>query len=376
MTTKALPTRQRIIRLDEQNGRIPLSLAEEMKIPKVNGYLVSVDMGTLANKDGLMLNPTTIHITKVDNFLRRVENQPAALAKKGSFSSRNRRSPAGDLIVSWLGESYALGKQGIISGGTTNLDHDKTAELEIILRILFALTLYELGKKPDEIVHISVAIPFISEQDFNRKDAKIRNVIGDEISWGTIDGSRKIKVGTLMISPEDYHAELFSRFYSEDSPNFEDDDRGVLGLGFRTCNLGFIAADGYWDSKRSLSIDGKGTSLFYQWIGEQIGVEDWNTHQFIQAVNNNNATFRPQGTDEELPLAEAIQLARGWYITEITKIVKKHTPSEINKLVITGGGAKRFGFDLINKLWLQSIVCPEADIANSAGQLIELALEI
>jgi hypothetical protein len=375
-TTRALPTRQRIIRLEEQNGRIPLSLAEEIKIPKINGRVISIDLGTLANKDGELVNPTTAYVTKVDNFLTEVENQPRSSAKKGSFSSRNRRSPAADLIVTWCGQSYALGKQGIISGGTVNLDHDKTDELEIVLRILFALTLYDVGKTAGEVVHLSVAIPFESERDFDRKETKIRNAIGSSISWGAIDGSRSVKVGTLKINPEDYHAELFSRFYSVDSPNFEDEDRAVLGIGFRTCNLGFIASDGYWDSVRSLSIDGKGTSLFYEWIGKEIGLKDWNTAQFIQAVNTDAPTFRPQGTDEELELKEAIQLARGWYVAEISKIVKKHTPSEIDKFVITGGGAKRFGPDLINKLWGQSLICPEADIANSVGQLLELALEL
>lgn len=378
MTTKALPTKQRIIRLDEQDGRIPLALSEEMKIPKIKEgeYVVSVDLGTLANKDGLLKNPTLIQVAKVDNFLTKVENQPRSNAKKGSFSSRNRRSPAADLIVTWCGESYALGKQGIISGGSTNLDHDKTDEIEVVLRALFALTLYDIGKKPNEKVHLSIAIPFESERDFNRKEAKIRSAIGDSLSWGAIDGSRSVAVATLAVSPEDYHAELFSRFYSADSPNFEDEDRATLGIGFRTFNFGIIAADGYWDSKRSLSLDNKGTSLFYEWVARDIGLKEWNCAQFFQAVNEGASTFRPQGTDEELEIAESIELARGWYVAEIAKIVKKHAPSEIEKFVITGGGAQMVGQQLISKLWGQAIICPESDIANSVGQLIELALEI
>lgn len=373
---RALPTKQRIIRLEEENERIPLSLAEEMKIPKIDGHVVSVDLGTLANKDGILKNQTLAYVTKVDNFLTKVDNQPRSNAKKGSFASRNRRSPAADLIVTWCGESYALGKQGVISGGQTNLDHDKTDELEIVLRVLFALTLYEIGKKPEEKVHLSVAIPFESERDFNRKEAKIRAAIGDSLEWGGLDGVREVKIATLAVSPEDYHAELFSRFYSVDSPNFEDEDRATIGLGFRTCNFGIIASDGYWDSKRSFSIDGKGTCLIYEWVGRDIGLDEWNCPQFIQAVNQKANTFRPQGTSEELKIAKSIQLAKNWYVKEIAKIIEKRAPSEIERFVITGGGAQMVGQELIGKLWGQSIVCPEADIANSVGQLIELALEI
>jgi hypothetical protein len=375
MTRAALPTRQHIYRLDAVNGRVPLSLAEELKIKKPNAPIVAIDLGTLDNKDGYLLEPSKLYVEKVPNFLTKVENQPRG-SKKGSFSSRNRRAPAADLIVTWCGESYALGKQGIISGGTTNLDHDKTDESEIVLRVLFALTLYDIGKTPGEQVHLSIAIPFESARDFAKKEAKIRQTIGESISWGAGDGSRSVEVLTLKIDPEDYHAELFSRFYSQDIPNFEGEDRATIGLGFRTCNLGFISADGYYDDVRSLSFDGKGTSLFYEWVGKEIGVEDWNNAYFIQAVNSGAETFRPQGSDEILELGEAIELARGWYVSEILKLVKKHTPSEIDRFIICGGGAIEKGPHLQKKLWGQSLICPESDIANSAGQLIELALEL
>lgn len=376
MTTKALPTRQRIHRLAPVNNRCQISLAEEIGLKDPKAPIVAIDLGTLDNKDAILREATTAYVEKVHNFLTKVENQPRGSAKKGSFSARNRRAPASDLIVTWCGESYALGKQGIISGGKTNLDHDKTDELEIVLRVLFALTLYEIGKDKEEAIHLSIAIPFESQRDFDRKESKIRAAIGKQISWGTAEGMRTANILTLKIDPEDYHAELFSRFYSLDLPNFEDEDRATIGIGFRTLNLGFIAADGYYDSVRSQSFDGKGTSLFYEWVGRELGISDWNTHQFITAVNNNASTFRPQGTDEELELGDAIELAKGWYVAEIIKLVKKYTPSEIDRFVICGGGGLMFGQDLMQKLWGQSIVCPESDIANAVGQLIELAMEV
>jgi hypothetical protein len=304
MTRAALPTRQHIYRLDAVNGRVPLSLAEELKIKKPNAPIVAIDLGTLDNKDGYLLEPSKLYVEKVPNFLTKVQSHPG------------------------------------------------------------------------EQVHLSIAIPFESARDFARKEAKIRQTIGESISWGAGDGSRTVEVLTLKIDPEDYHAELFSRFYSQDIPNFEGEDRATIGLGFRTCNLGFISADGYYDDVRSLSFDGKGTSLFYEWVGKEIGVEDWNTAYFIQAVNSGADTFRPQGSDEELELGEAIELARGWYVSEIFKLVKKHTPPEVDKFVICGGGAIRKGPHLQKKLWGRSLICPESDIANVAGQLVELALEL
>lgn len=373
--TRALPTRQRIHRMAMEGTRTPVSLAAELGIRKPNAPIIAIDLGTLFNKDGFLFSDETAYVEKVENFLSEVEAQPrGSSSKRGSFSQRNRRSVKSELIINYHGKSYALGKQGIITGGQTNLDKDKTDD--VILRVLFALTLYEIGKTGEEI-HLSIAIPFESAKDFDRKETKIRNAIGSEISWGTADGMRKAKIKTLKVDPEDYHAELFSRLYSTDSPNFEDQDRATIGLGFRTCNLGIIAADGYYDDVRSRSFDGKGTSLFYEWVANEIGLRDWNCAQFIQAVNAGASTFRPQGSDEELEIKEAIELATGWYVDEILKLIKKHTPSEVERFVICGGGALKFGDKLINQLsWGESVVCPEADIANSLGQLIELALEI
>lgn len=374
--TRALPTKQRIHRLTPTNNRTPLSLSEEIGIKKPNAPIVAIDLGTLDNKDAYLFNPETVYVEKVPNFLAKVENQPRTSSKKGSFAARNRRTPSADLIVTWCGESYALGKQGAIRGGATNLDGDKTDELQIVLRILFALTLYDLGKNPGDKVHLSVAIPFESERNFDRKDTRIRSTIGEKISWGTADGSRSVEVLSLKVDPEDYHAELFSRFYSLDLPNFEEEDRMTLGIGFRTFNLGLISSDGYYDTERSRSFDGKGTSLFYEWVAKELGVDDWNCHEFIQAINTGSRTFRPQGSSEELELREAVELARGWYVAELLKLIKKHTPSEIDKFVICGGGGLMFGPELVKQLWGQSIICPESDIANSIGQLIELALEL
>jgi len=376
MTARALPTKQRIHRVGTQSNRTTISLATELGIKKPDAPIVAIDLGTLFNKDAYLFSEETAYVEKVENFLSEVESQPRSSAKKGSFSQRNRRSPKSDLIINYCGKSYALGKQGVISGGNTNLDGDKTDELEVVLRVLFALTLYDLGKKSGEKVHLSIAIPYEPNGKFDRKEAKIRSAIGDTLSWGATDGAREIAVKTLKVDPEDYHAELFSRLFATDSPNFEDEDRATLGIGFRTFNLGIIAADGYYDDVRSKSFDGKGTSLFYEWVASEVGLKDWNNAQFIEAVNTGSNTFRPQGSDEELEIKEAINLARGWYVSELLKIIKKHTPSEIERFVVCGGGGLMLGEYLTSKLWGEAVTCPEADIANSLGQVIELAMEI
>lgn len=375
--TRALPTKQRIHRSSEDSGsRIAVTLATELGLKKPDHPIVAIDLGTLFNKDCFFHSEDTAYVEKVENFLSEVPSQPRSNTKKGSFASRNRRSPKSDLIINYCGKSYALGKQGVISGGSTNLDGDKTDELQIVLRVLFALTLFDLGKKPNEKVHLSIAIPYEPNGKFDRKESKIRSAIGDALAWGTTDGMREIEVATLKVDPEDYHAELVSRLYSADSPNFEDEERATLGIGFRTFNLGIIAEDGYYDDVRSKSFDGKGTSQFYEWVAKDIGLDDWNNAQFIQAVNSGADTFRPQGTDEEIYIKDAVELARGWYVADLIKIIKKHTPSEIERFVVCGGGGLMLGQHLISKLWGQAVVCPESDIANSLGQVIELAMEV
>ena len=235
--------------------------------------------------------------------------------------------------------------------------------------------MYDLGKKDGEECHITTAIPFESARDFNRKDAKIRATISEVLNWGTSDGARTIKVLTLKVDPEDYHADLFSRFYSADNALLEEVERVTIGIGFRTLNLGIISDDGYYDDVRSLSFDGKGTSLFYQWVADEAGVEDWNNYQFISTVNAGANTYRPQGYDE-IEISDAIRLARNWYLADISKLIKKHTPAEIDNFLICGGGAINQGKELSRILWGNAMICPESDIANAAGQLIELAIEL
>lgn len=384
--TRALPTKQRIICMEPQGNRIPVGLSPDLKLKKPDANILVFDYGTLDLKVAFLNknNIETAYVEKIPNFLSEVEAQPRSSSKKrgSSFSERNRRAPKADLTITWKGKTYAIGKQGIKAGGSTNLDGDKTDEEQVILRALFALTLFDLGKEKDEEVHLSIAVQFLSQRDFAQKEKRIRAAIGNSLSWGTSDGARQVKVKSLKVDPEDYHAELLSRLYSADSPNFEDEHRATLGIGFRTFNLGLIDDEGYYDDNNSISFEGKGTSLFYSWVAKDIGLDNWNTAEFIAAVNNGAETFRPQGTDEEIEIGESIELAKGWYLTELYKLIKKNTPSEVERFVITGGGALEHGQRLIKggdttePLWGQAIVCPLADIANSLGQLLELALEL
>lgn len=376
----ALPSKQLIHRQDIGDGRISLNfspeLIQELKLKDFKVPILAVDLGTEKNKDGLYKEVNQCFVEKVPNFLSKVE-RPRASNKKGTFASRNRKAPANELIVTWQGETYALGKQGAITGGSTNLDTDKTEELQVILRVLFALTLYDLGRNNEE-VNLTIAINYEGESKFGRKEERIREAINSSISWGTIDGMRSVRVPNLKVDPEDYHAELFSRIYSKDGVSFEGSDRATIGIGFRTLNLGFIDGDGFYDVDRSTSFDNKGTSMFYEWVADEVGVKDWNNQAFIEAVNSTEQTYRPQGSSEEADLSSAIKLARKWYLETILKLIKKHTPSEINNFVLCGGGARpsMFGTDLSNKLWGQSMICPESDIANCAGQMVEMALEV
>jgi hypothetical protein len=60
--------------------------------------------------------------------------------------------------------------------------------------VLIALTLYDLGKKPGEKIHLSIAIPFESESKFEKKEAKIRSAINSNLTWGTADGAREVEL--------------------------------------------------------------------------------------------------------------------------------------------------------------------------------------
>lgn len=377
--TKALPTKDRITEIATEQGRKSYAISAELKLKKPTISIISIDLGTLFTKNGYLSSAEIAYVEKTENFLSEVSGSRRNSTKKGSFASRNRKAAKSDLTITYQGRSYSLGKSGAITGGTTNLESDKTDN--VVLRIIFALTLYEIGKKAEwkegeegEEIHLTVAIDFANKRNFDKKEKIIRDAVGAGLTWGTSEGIYKVKPKTLKVDPEDYHAELFSRLVSADAINFEDEDRATIGIGFRTLNLGIITSDGYFDDERSRSFDGKGTSLFYEWVASEIDLENWNTPEFINGVNN--GSFRPQGEEEEIDLTDAIALASGWYLEEIMGLIKKHTPSEIERFVICGGGAIKFGLLLKKRLWGESAVCPKPDVANSLGQLVEMALEV
>jgi hypothetical protein len=184
-----------------------------------------------------------------------------------------------------------------------------------------------------------------------------------------------IELASLKVDPEDFHAEQFSRMISPDAPSFEGEWRETLGIGYQTFNIGIIDPDGYYDDTRSKSFEGKGTSLYYQWIANEIGLENPDNLQFIEAVNSGAERFKPQGEDE-LYIAEARELAREWYIQELLSLTGEVTPPEVERFIICGGGDYAFGEQLAANLWGKQARCPEADIANVIGQVIDLAKEI
>ena len=365
--TKALPTKDRIQEITTENGRTSYSISPTLKLKKPSCPIIGIDLGTLWAKAGLLNNPEIAYVEKVENFLSEVSSTKNRL--KGSFC---RKSGKSDLTVTYQGKCYSLGKSGTITGGQTNLETDKTDN--IIPRILVALTLYDIGIKENEEIILSVAIDYKSEKDFTRKDKIIKKAVENGLTWGTNNGARKVRIKELTVSPEDYHAELFSRLVSEDAPNFEDDDRATIGIGFRTLNLGIITSDGYFDDVRSISFDGKGTCLFYQWVASELDIGNWNTPEFINGVNS--GSFRPRGESEEIDLTDALALASGWYTEEIMGLIKQHIPSEIQKFVIPGGGAIKFGSLLKQNLWGETAICPKSDIANCLGQVISAAIEL
>ncbi|MEO8892067.1 MAG: hypothetical protein ABI417_11125 [Coleofasciculaceae cyanobacterium] len=369
---KALQSKNRINTLTEGN-RTKLTINPEIGVnrPK-DGVVIGIDLGTLDNKVAMLAEDGVIEVVKIPNFLSLATVDNAATKAKNSFANRRKKPSNSDLVVTWQGQAYALGTSGVIRGGEINLSHDKTEELQVILRILFALTQFGLGN--GETIHLSIAAAFESAAKFNKLDARIRASVTDSLAWGTSDGTKSVSIKTLKIDPEDYHAELFSRFYSTEA-GFEGQARGVIGVGHRTGNFGFIDSDGYYDDVRSCSFDGKGMSLFYQWIATDLGIESI-TKEFIEAVNHKDDFFRVQGSDEEFYLLDSVKMAKGWYTAELLKLAKKVVPSEIKNFLICGGGAIPNEVELRAGLWGKTEICPEAGIANVAGQIIELALEL
>lgn len=364
--TRALPTKDKITLVETINGRTSYSITN-LKLKKPSCKIIAIDLGTLFTKAGMLDNCEVAYVEKVENFLSEVSSSRSRL--KGSFS---RKSGKNDLTVTYQGRCYSLGKSGIISGGQTNLETDKTDN--VIPRILVALTLYDVGIKENEEIILCVAIDYKNEKDFARKDKIIKKAVENGLTWGTNSSARKVKVKQLIVTPEDYDAEAFNRLITDDELGFEDSDRATIGIGFRTLNLGIITSDGYFDDERSTSFDGKGTSLFYQWIASELGIENWNTPEFINGVNS--GSYRPRGESEEIDMKDAIALATGWYMEEIMRLVQEHIPSEIQKFVIPGGGAIKFGSLLKENLWGETAICPKADVANCLGQLLSAAIEL
>lgn len=364
--SKALPTKQRMTRFDTSD-RITISLTPDMGIKPLKNPLIAIDNGSLYEKVA-MLNATkdggSITIEKMLNL---IAEQERGASRVRSLS--NGSPVKGNLEVSYRGRTYFTDRKGASLGGVSGLHGDKMERLT--LRILFALTLLGLGN--GEEIDLSVTT-FFTTGKFKQQENAAQKQLTSTLSWTTPQGRKSNVIKSVQVYPEGYHLGFYRQLANPDNPGIKGTWSARYDIGFRTFLCVFVDPDGFFDDNRSMSFDGKGTSLFYQWVAQEAGIDNPEDPQFIAAVNARAETYKPQGSFEELPITEAIETASEWYLGELADLANECTPPEIESSVVGGGGAYLFGEGLLPELrGEERYVCDEADIANVSTQIIKMA---
>ncbi len=369
MTSRALPTKQRMTRFDSGSS-INISLTPDMGVKPSKNPLLAIDNGSLFEKVAMLVTiGDGVGIT-IEKMLNLIAEQPRG---KTRVSSSRASSPVkGNLEVTYRGKTFTTDMRGASLGGVSGLHGDKMDKLT--LRIIFALTLMGLGN--GEEVDLSVTT-FFTAGKFKAQEASALKQVQRELTWSTPQGRMSNIIKSLQLHPEGYHLGFYRALSTPENPGIQGVWSARYDIGYRTFLLNFVDPYGFFDDNRSQSFDGKGTSLFYEWVAQEAGIDNSEDPQFIQAVNSGAEFYRPQGAFEDTPLGEAIETAKGWYIGELGELIADYTPPEIESSCIGGGGAHLFGADLLDEMrGSDRYIVDEPDIANVTAQLVQLAKQV
>jgi len=363
---KTLPTDQRITRFDTQDGTTISLDPKLLMVP--SDPVVAIDNGSLWQKIALLGelagNPA-LAIQRSLNYL-------AELPRGKSRVKPSRQSAVkGNVEITYRGKTYTSDRKGASLNAQSGLHGDKTDNLK--LRVILALEQLGLGNGED--IHLSLSL-FFTPGNFKAQETAAKKALSQSLTWSTPQGRKSATIQTLQVVPEGYHLGCYRQLaIAESKPH--DCWQACYDIGYRTLLCDFIDPDGFFDDNRSQSYDGKGTSLYYSWVAEEAGIENAEDPQFITAVNNCEDYYQPQGEPEPIPIADAIDTAHEWYIGEIAEIITDCTPPEIETSIVGGGGAFRFGRDLIPSLrGSDRYVVEHPDLANVIAQTITLAQEL
>jgi len=362
---KTLPTDKRIIRFDSPDG-ITVSLDSKL-LTVPSDPVVAIDNGSLWQKVALLgeiVDQPALAIQRSLNYLTEIP--------RGKSRVRTRNSTVkGNVEISYRGKTYTSDRKGATLTSQSGLHGDKTDNLK--LRVILALE--QLGLGSGEDIHLSLS-QFFTPGNFKAQETAAKKALSQSLTWSTPQGRKSATIKTLQVTPEGYHLGCYRQLaIAESKPS--DSWQACYDIGYRTLLCDFIDPDGFFDDNRSQSFDGKGTSLYYEWVAEEAGINDPEDPQFITAVNNGEEYYQPQGEPEPIPIADAIDTAHEWYIGEIAEIITDCTPPEIETSIVGGGGAFRFGRDLIPSLrGSDRYVVEHPDLANVIAQTITLAQEL
>lgn len=333
-------------RSTNDKGQTIVRLPSDMAIDQLPyGKTLAIDTGRQHNKLGFMIDSQTILVEKLSSFFAEVPAKKFIGGGGSDFLSRNERkgSIKNRLSFTYNGKMYSVGKRAQSLGGCTGLGEDKTTNL--LPRVLAALTLFNI----EGDVNLCVTVPFKNAADWHVQEGRAFEQVRGRLTWGVQNAPKKANVQSLMVVPESYYAEKFPRLYDNSLPDFRGMQRVVIDLGYQTVIIGVIDEEDCFDPDLSVCYDGCGLSRYYGWVAEQCGYKDSESPDFIAAVNSRAETFRPQGRNEEIYLADSRELAADQYFGELVKLCTEAIPGGIRHLTLVGGGAYEFGDRLIEE---------------------------
>jgi hypothetical protein len=347
--------------------RAIIQLARPANLPE--GHCIGIDLGRSYMKIAYWKDSRSIFIDKLSTNLAEVPAAPPS-ASKSKFLSKNQGNIAAKnrISVTYLDKTYTAALRAQKLGGTKGLGQKKTVDL--LPRVLCALTLHKVmeGK-----VKLILSIPFEGDLDWAAQEQLAAKAIEGGRTWRSDEGLHEVEIEVLVV-PESFYAEKFPRLSDSDYPDWEAIPHYVFDMGYQTfikAAFGFDEINGsaYFDADLSECHDGYGLSRFYGYVANQCGWDDPEDAFFINAVNNNDATFvSPKG---EFELTAAIATAADQYLKEIVALAKP-APG-FQHFQIVGGGAYRFGPSFCEHFpWAECFVTDLSELVNIIGQALSL----
>lgn len=347
-----------------------VSLAIELPLIE-NQHYVCLDTGRRHCKSALIINPFRFRTDKQSNVLAIEAYSPETAPGNESGFISDQLAKMDDKDKVWVTHNnlvYSFGKRASLIGGESELGETKAKN--ILPRVLATLSYYKIM---DGVVNLSVTIPYPGQQsEWNVQQSEVLESLSGDFTWTSLNGKHRVKI-VPHVAPEGFYAARFTEIDEEELGEWR--GLSIVGCdwGYQTFIVNVLNGEAF-DPFQSKCLDGWGTSRFYGYVAEFAGLTSKSQDSsLIESVNKQLFTYEPIKTRvgrKTVDLSDAIEMASSRYLTELFALLDKIIPESAERVILSGGGAIRFGeaFKKYCEEWGEVYISTFPDIMNILAQ--------